>query len=246
MASIRSRDARGLLELVHEGLTANGVEPFPPNVLHDLARLIPSDACVGYQEADITGGFRVVEQVEVIGEQPTAAVEEAFRALCGENPLNCIIRSRENRVLRLSDFMKPRARRRLSYYSEVWRPHGIEDALRMWLPAPEGRARSIYIERSGPNYTDREKTLLELLRPHLIRIRDRRAATRFSWRIGRLTEREIEVLTHVADGRTNAEIAVLLVVSPHTVRKHLENVFEKLDVHTRTAAVACMQTRSST
>ena len=84
MASIRSRDARGLLELVHEGLTANGVEPFPPNVLHDLARLIPSDACVGYQEADITGEFRVVEQVEVIGEQPTAAVEEAFRALCGE------------------------------------------------------------------------------------------------------------------------------------------------------------------
>ena len=54
----------------------------------------------------------------------------------------------------------------------------------------------------------------------------------------RLTRREHEVLTFVARGKTNAEIAQLLWLAPSTVRKHLENVYAKLGVNTRTAAVA--------
>jgi DNA-binding CsgD family transcriptional regulator len=55
-----------------------------------------------------------------------------------------------------------------------------------------------------------------------------------------LSPREREVLALVRDGLRNAEIAEALWVSPATVRKHLENIYEKLDVHTRTAAVACV------
>jgi DNA-binding CsgD family transcriptional regulator len=54
----------------------------------------------------------------------------------------------------------------------------------------------------------------------------------------RLTARESQVLSWVARGKTNPEIAEILWVSPTTVRKHLENVYAKLGVHTRTAAVA--------
>ena len=53
-----------------------------------------------------------------------------------------------------------------------------------------------------------------------------------------LTTREREVLAWVARGKTNAEIAELLWLAPSTVRKHLENVYAKLGVSTRTAAVA--------
>jgi DNA-binding CsgD family transcriptional regulator len=53
-----------------------------------------------------------------------------------------------------------------------------------------------------------------------------------------LTSREREVLSWVARGKTNAEIAQLLWLAPSTVRKHLENVYPKLGVNTRTAAVA--------
>jgi DNA-binding CsgD family transcriptional regulator len=53
-----------------------------------------------------------------------------------------------------------------------------------------------------------------------------------------LTAREREVLGWVARGRTNAEIAAHLWISPLTVGKHLENVYVKLGVRTRTAAVA--------
>jgi DNA-binding CsgD family transcriptional regulator len=55
---------------------------------------------------------------------------------------------------------------------------------------------------------------------------------------GRLTTREREVLAWVAQGKTNAEIARLLWLAPSTIRKHLENVYAKLGVNTRTAAVA--------
>lgn len=57
----------------------------------------------------------------------------------------------------------------------------------------------------------------------------------------RLTVREQEILEQVAAGRTNAEIAARLWLSPGTVRRHLENIFGKLGVHTRTAAVAALQ-----
>jgi DNA-binding CsgD family transcriptional regulator len=53
-----------------------------------------------------------------------------------------------------------------------------------------------------------------------------------------LTARESQVLSWVARGKTNSEVAEILWVSPTTVRKHLENVYAKLGVHTRTAAVA--------
>jgi DNA-binding CsgD family transcriptional regulator len=59
----------------------------------------------------------------------------------------------------------------------------------------------------------------------------------------RLTPREREILDLVAEGRTNAEIAERLWVSPGTVRKHLDNVYAKLGVHTRTAAAAFVRER---
>jgi DNA-binding CsgD family transcriptional regulator len=62
-------------------------------------------------------------------------------------------------------------------------------------------------------------------------------------RMPRLTPREREILGLVAEGRTNAEIAEHLCVSPGTVRRHLENVFRKLGVHTRTAAAAFVRER---
>lgn len=57
-------------------------------------------------------------------------------------------------------------------------------------------------------------------------------------RPGGLTEREIEVLSLVAEGKSNYEIARVLVLSQKTVERHLSNIFSKLDVSSRTAAAA--------
>jgi DNA-binding NarL/FixJ family response regulator len=53
-----------------------------------------------------------------------------------------------------------------------------------------------------------------------------------------LTARECEVLRLVAAGRTNREIATTLVISEHTVARHVQNIFAKLDVGSRAAATA--------
>jgi DNA-binding CsgD family transcriptional regulator len=53
-----------------------------------------------------------------------------------------------------------------------------------------------------------------------------------------LMERETQILRWVSCGKTNREIAGILGVSPHTVRKHLEHAYDKLGVHTRAAAIA--------
>jgi LuxR family maltose regulon positive regulatory protein len=53
-----------------------------------------------------------------------------------------------------------------------------------------------------------------------------------------LTERELEILHLLAEGLSNKEIAERLIVAPSTVKQHLKNIYSKLDVHSRTQAVA--------
>jgi DNA-binding NarL/FixJ family response regulator len=53
-----------------------------------------------------------------------------------------------------------------------------------------------------------------------------------------LTSRELEVLRLVAQGLSTQEIAVRLVLSEHTVHRHVANILIKLDLPTRAAAVA--------
>jgi len=53
-----------------------------------------------------------------------------------------------------------------------------------------------------------------------------------------LTEREVEVLRIVAQGKSNQEIAEELVLSKATVRTHVKNVYGKLQVHKRSQAIA--------
>jgi DNA-binding CsgD family transcriptional regulator len=53
-----------------------------------------------------------------------------------------------------------------------------------------------------------------------------------------LSRREAQVLVWVAQGKTNKEIGVILELSPRTVQKHLEHIYEKMGAESRTAAAA--------
>jgi DNA-binding NarL/FixJ family response regulator len=52
-----------------------------------------------------------------------------------------------------------------------------------------------------------------------------------------LTKRELEILQKTSEGLTNNQIAEVLFISPKTVRKHIENIYQKLQVHNRVEAV---------
>jgi DNA-binding NarL/FixJ family response regulator len=94
----------------------------------------------------------------------------------------------------------------------------------------------MFWRHSGPDFSDRDKDLLGLLRPHVAEI----YAGAVRRRRGVLTPREWEVLELAAQGHGNAEIAAILVTSVSTVRKHMENIFDRTGVRTRGAAVARM------
>lgn len=76
-----------------------------------------------------------------------------------------------------------------------------------------------------------EPLLAHEIRPRVLLLSERRPFG--------LTNRERETLALIAEGRTNAEAATALWISPATVRKHLENAYAKLGVTSRTAAVRC-------
>ena len=104
----------------------------------------------------------------------------------------------------------------------------------MPLPAPPGIARRLVFTRRRP-FGAEDRSAAVLLQPHIadaLRSQSRRDAERL------LTRRQRELLRLVAAGHDNTAIARQLGLSPGTVRKHLENAFARLDVSTRTAAVA--------
>lgn len=77
---------------------------------------------------------------------------------------------------------------------------------------------------------------MSLLRPHLNELYQELARRRRA--VPELTSRQWQLLRLLAAGHTNADIARELVVSVSTVRKHLENIFARLGVTNRTAAIA--------
>ncbi|MBW7937183.1 MAG: response regulator transcription factor, partial [Flavobacteriales bacterium] len=52
-----------------------------------------------------------------------------------------------------------------------------------------------------------------------------------------LSKREIEILEKIAAGKNYQEIADMLFISPKTVRKHIENIYQKLRVHNKVEAI---------
>lgn len=233
------REVRDALALIDVAYSADGPEPFAERVVEALARLVPGEI-VGYNERELVS-HRLLTARETPFVDAPGEVVEAVSTFCGEYPLSMLKRRSETRALRISDFVSARELHRLHYYNLALRPLGIEHQMRLWLSAPPGVARYFYVSRrqADGDFTEGDRDLFELLRPFLVGLRERfDAHTAYETNGSGLTDREAEILAWVARGKTNQEIAALLVVSHHTVRKHLEHAFKKLRVHTRTAAVA--------
>jgi DNA-binding CsgD family transcriptional regulator len=144
-------------------------------------------------------------------------------------------------VTKLSDFYSARQWHGTGMYSDYARPQGIEHELRLCLPAEPsavpGRSVRLMLTRGrGPDFSPRDRALLALLRPHLHQAY--RDAERRRRGIPALTPRQWELLNLVAAGHSNIQIARRLGLSPGTVRKHLENIYGRLQVSSRTAALA--------
>lgn len=135
---------------------------------------------------------------------------------------------------------------RTEFARTVWAAHlwggpgDIRYQIGVRLPPYAHLERRLVLLRTadqGP-FSERDRLLLTMLRPHLIQIRDRVEEQRRV--IPALTPRQWEMIRLVATGATNRQIARQLGITENTVRKHLENAYARLGVVSRTQAVTAV------
>jgi DNA-binding CsgD family transcriptional regulator len=350
MDRLTQRDLRHLLEFVRGLYREHDLDGLGTYVLRQLPRLVASDITV-YNELDPR------RRRATWREEPSVAAffpdaRRVFERHMGDHPP--IARSRRDaHAMKISDFLTQRQFRRLGLYQEFFRRFDGKYQMAVGLPAPPPLVVGILLNRSALDFTERDRLLMDLLRPHLAQAYEnagvvtefrqilalarrgvdhlarglivvagngrvrlvteqaRRWVSRYLPANGRpwpgrrlpdalgrwlnrqasslafrgdrpsvptpmvlerpdgrlvirplleadhrlllleeevtavwagplqacsLTPREAEVLAWVAEGKTNVEIAVILGASRRTVSKHLERIFQKLGVETRTAA----------
>jgi DNA-binding CsgD family transcriptional regulator len=324
---LSASDAERLLSFVAEAEHVADDQPFTSDLLVELGRLVEAD-WVTYCELDRVRKRNLLN-VGRRGDPSEGSVEERvfWELVIEEHPV-CVQHQRGViDALKISDFMTLDELRRSRLYDEWFGPAEIQHELNVPIPSPLWHTKTFLFDRAGRrDFTERDRLVLDLLRPQLARIwqfartrrllrvtlaelgqaseSDRRGVVVLSatgevefasppagrllrdffganggarlpaavsrWlesgtqplvrrrgarevtvvRSGEtlllrerdvgpdLTAREREVLAWVARGKTNPEIAELLWLAPSTVRKHLENVYAKFGVNTRTAAVA--------
>jgi DNA-binding CsgD family transcriptional regulator len=149
----------------------------------------------------------------------------------------------------LSDFMGQRELRRTALYKEFYGPIGINYQMSISLRVGRSLALGLSLSRTKQDFTERERDLLDVVQPHIMQAYRNAEMVSLLSKNGAsnggqtaaaecLSSRERQVLLLLAEDRTNADIARSLYLSPRTVQKHLEHIYGKLGVHSRSGAVA--------
>ena len=244
MTRLGIADYEAVLSFLEEAQTLDGLAPITPELLDRLAKLADCEWAsffeidhsrriqTGYIPCAAEGGTLP----ELEDEWWTCRRTVEFRRYRSTNRLGPVL---------LSDAFT-RGERTSGDFNTNFREHGFSDQIHVNLDRTRDWAAEIVVYRSR-DLGERERLILRLLRPHLaatyrwaeVRRRLATASAEFDPdTVAALTPREREVMRCVADGLTNHDISTALVVELSTVRKHLEHVYEKLGVRSRTAAVA--------
>lgn len=236
--SISDRDVRTMLRITNspDDVAGGPDEPIPWSVLHGLRQLIRCESVSFFQLNSATNGIAAAQALP----EDDSGEPELFEAFWAHywtcEPCSYPDRSGDiTSVTTFSDFYSQRQLRSTGMYADYFRHFEAERELMLCLPSNRFHTvRLMFIRGAGADFSDRDRALLTLLRPHL----HARYLAALRPPAPDLTARQIELMRLVAAGHTNRQIARRLVVAESTVRKHLENIFERLQVSSRTAAVA--------
>ena len=251
---MRAERRQALVDFLLEAVADEGTTPFPADVLAGLRRVVRCEA-VGHWEWSarelLEFSLAADDPAQVLpvwGVYPQVRQDDP---LPGWGPHRSPLPHRDwfGRTLAISDFLSDREFRRRGLYAEVCKPLGVRAVMKVFLPTGAATGASLVFDTSRSKFAESDRLTLQRLVPHLAQLRrnalarrtypaliDSTAAARM--RLRRLTPRERVVLARAAAGETNTAIAAALFISPGTVRKHLEHIYDKLEVRTRTAAAA--------
>lgn len=254
-ADISREDLERALEFVGAVQAAPDLDSYRRAVL-GIDSLVPGHI-VAYNEIDLDSG-----EVLAIAEPPVLEPRdyELFERYHRQNPLlDYHARTGETAPRALSDLITAEELHETELYRQFYSRHGVEDQIAIILPSPPGKLNAVVLNRGERGFSDRERALLELVRPHLLQAfrmvseaeRSRGEISELRQRLERiadpvaeaaetygLTERQAEVLRLIAAGHDNKEIAERLDLAATTVVKHGENIRVKVGAATRVEMVA--------
>lgn len=245
MTNLSQRDLHAAFSLLELAAEQTGRAPFSATFLEELRRLTGAGV-VNY--GDLDRRRRTEIHSESSAYVDARATKGRFDPVYWEVAHSCPTRNYQDRTgrsdtKRFSDLVSRRAYHELPIYREYFLPDGLDAAMVCLFRPVGGRDRNIifFRERGEKDFSERDRDLVELMRPQLARLlelAELKAQRDHQERTPELTAREQEIVDLVAEGKTNAEIARLLWIAPSTVKKHLENVYAKLEVPSRAAAAA--------
>jgi DNA-binding CsgD family transcriptional regulator len=173
-------------------------------------------------------------------------VQSLFLQLLPENPAAPALRDGARSLLRVTDFVTQREFERTALYNEIMRPNDVRYQLLIPLEMP-GHIAAVSINRRS-HFSQSEIRKLRLFSPHLVRaLRNAQTITRLRafasdvpkpelLRILGLTPQESHIMHWLIQGKRDSEIAQIVNSKTRTVEKHIQHIFTKLGVETRTAA----------
>jgi len=242
MERLASSDLRSLLEFGR--MTQSMVTPSPAAarelVLRSLCSFVHGD--VGVLTEAPAGRLVTHATDPALGSARDAARELWLQCQTrGEHPVVAYWdRTGDGRAVMLSDFLDARALHRTELYQVFWRPFAVEHAIGTRVRLSVGLL-DLASYRTSRDFSDRDRLVLDELRFHATRLL-RRAEVHdlvvASTGAFGLTSREAEILAWVARGGTNADIGAALFLAPGTVKKHLDSIYHKVGVRTRSQAAS--------
>jgi DNA-binding CsgD family transcriptional regulator len=245
MTRLDRRDYEAVLSFLEEAHAVEEPAPFTPHLLDRLASLAHCELATFFEFAPGTNLITVYV--------PCSKEDPQWRGV--DDPWWTCTRSVELRRWKARDTgpivladVFPRRLRVDPDFNLNYEQYGVADEIGVSLDRDRRWTAEVGVFGIR-DFGERERLILQLLQPHLAalyraaKLRRRLGPASDAARL--LTRREREVMAHVSNGLTNAEIARALVIEPSTVCKHLEHVFEKLGVGSRTAALAKLRAKAA-
>jgi DNA-binding CsgD family transcriptional regulator len=160
---LSDRDYRGALDFVGDAYDAQDRDEFRRAILPGYRRLV---------------GCEWASYNELIGTTPIAAIvepdlpdwaEDAWARHAGENPLLLrFLQTRDGRAVRFSDIAPLPELRRMPLFAEFYTRLGIDRQIAFVLPSTPELTIAVALSRGGRDFSERDRGILELTRPHLI------------------------------------------------------------------------------
>ncbi len=264
MEDLDLEDHRHILVLSQKLLACTTVKELSSTAVVGVGSLIESVSCA-WTELKVPSYQRAERSVTAAASDTSLDFDRiipVFDEFAIQHPvINSLLDTRSSQPLAISDLLSDAEFKQLDLYNQFYAEMGIVDQLSVGHVFDD-RIVGCSVNRSSRGFSDRDRAVLNALghvifpaarlfraaapaeddtngstasSNELVSVVGEPSFLNRATSLG-LSEREAEVLAHIASGKSNKQIAAACELSPGTVRKHTENIYRQLEVNNRVSA----------